>query len=143
MLGIAGEIALLIAFVASGAALIAFARATFASAPADRDAWARIGRWTWWAVFGGVIVASVLLWTALFGGQYQYAYVYQQTSDAMPFHYTLSAFWAGQEGSFLLWILMTVTTGVVLSMWSARRAGLSPVAGQFISAWAAGAKVRR
>lgn len=130
MLGIAGEIALLIAFVASGAALIAFARATFASAPADRDAWARIGRWTWWAVFGGVIVASVLLWTALFGGQYQYAYVYQQTSDAMPFHYTLSAFWAGQEGSFLLWILMTVTTGVVLSMWSARRAGLAEVSRQ-------------
>ncbi|MEL6614369.1 MAG: cytochrome c biogenesis protein CcsA, partial [Bacteroidota bacterium] len=46
---------------------------------------------------------------------------YNQTSNAMPFHYRLSSFWAGQEGSFLLWILMSVLTGAVLARWSAQR----------------------
>jgi cytochrome c-type biogenesis protein CcmF len=121
MLGIAGEIALLIAFVASLAALFAFVRATLA--PSEREGWMRLGRVAWWAVVGGVVAASGILWALLFGGQYQYAYVYQQTSSEMPFHYTLSAFWAGQEGSFLLWILMTVVTGAVLVRWSRQREG--------------------
>ena len=135
MLGIVGEIALLVAFVASLAGLFAFVRATLA--PEASGAWMRLGRGAWWAVLGGVAVASGLLWVALFGGQYQYAYVYQQTSSAMPFHYTLSAFWAGQEGSFLLWILMTVATGAVLLRWAGRRGGLTPAGVQSREAFGA------
>ena len=129
MLGIVGEVALLVAFVASLAGLFAFVRATRAqgatASPEAAPAWMRLGRGAWWAVCGGVTVASAMLWAALFGGQYQYAYVYQQTSSEMPFHYTLSAFWAGQEGSFLLWIAMTVGVGALLLRWAARREGLS------------------
>ena len=130
MLGIAGEIALLIAFVASIAALVAFTRATLAASPADRETWSRLGRGAWWAVLGGVAIASGILWALLFGGHYEVAYVYQQTSNAMPFRYVFSAFWAGQEGSFLLWILLTSIVGAVLARWSAQtqtssRRGLS------------------
>ncbi|MEM1056181.1 MAG: cytochrome c biogenesis protein CcsA [Bacteroidota bacterium] len=137
MLGIVGEIALLIAFVASGAALFAFARATFATAPADREAWSRFGRWGWWAVIGGVVVASVLLWTAFLTGQYQYAYVYQQTSDAMPLHFKISGFWAGQEGSFLLWILMSTLVGAVLVRWGAKRDGVPAISREIREAFGA------
>ncbi|MEL6614368.1 MAG: hypothetical protein AAFQ43_01445, partial [Bacteroidota bacterium] len=67
MLGIAGEIALLIAFVASIAALVAFVRASVVSAPEARESWMRLGRGAWWAVVGGTVVASGILWTLIFG----------------------------------------------------------------------------
>ncbi len=122
MLGKAGEIALLVAFVGSIAALVAFIRATVATAPSERETWMRLGRGAWWAVVGGTVVASGLLWVAIFGGHYDIAYVYQQTGSGMPLHYMISSFWAGQEGSFLLWVLMTVLVGAVLARWTAQRA---------------------
>ena len=32
----------------------------------------------------------------------------------MPAHYVYAAFWGGQEGTFLLWALITATLGLVL-----------------------------
>ncbi|WP_412068838.1 cytochrome c biogenesis protein CcsA [Rubrivirga sp. IMCC43871] len=123
MIGPIGHVALVVAFVASLAALVSFA---LASRQAPDAGWARIGRWSWATVGAGVVVASAMLWTALFGGHYDLAYVYQQTSTAMPFRYTLSAFWAGQEGSFLLWIIMTTIVGGLLIRWSVRSDGGEP-----------------
>ncbi|HEX8384803.1 MAG TPA: cytochrome c biogenesis protein CcsA, partial [Rubricoccaceae bacterium] len=62
-------------------------------------------------------LAAGVLWAALFGRRFELAYVYQQTSTAMPWHYTFSSFWAGQEGSFLLWAMMTAAVGGVLIRW--------------------------
>ena len=120
MIGPIGHVALVVAFVASLTALVSFA---LASRERPDAGWARIGRWSWAAVAAGVVVASAMLWAALFGGHYDLAYVYQQTSTAMPFRYTFSAFWAGQEGSFLLWIILTTVVGGLLIRWSVRRDG--------------------
>lgn len=126
MLGTVGQLAILVAFVATLAALVAFVRS--ARAPIGSDAartWGRLGRWSWVAMLGGVGLSSVLLWVALFGRRFEYGYVYQQTSYAMPWHYTFSSFWAGQEGSFLLWIIMTGVVGAILARWSGRTEGRS------------------
>lgn len=45
---------------------------------------------------------------------YEYHYVWFHVSDDLPMKYILSAFWEGQEGSFLLWILWHAVIGVVL-----------------------------
>ena len=115
MLATVGNLALIVAFVATLAAGVAFALA--ARPRPDAETWARTGRWAWATMMAGLAVAAAALWTALFGRHFELAYVYQQTSNAMPWHYTFSAFWAGQEGSFLLWAMMTAAAGGVLIRW--------------------------
>ena len=45
---------------------------------------------------------------------YEYQYVWMHVSEDLPMKYILSAFWEGQEGSFLLWILWHSVIGIVL-----------------------------
>lgn len=125
MIGTVGHLSVVVAFVASLAALVSFLLAARREGP-DAEAWMRVGRWSWGGVALGVAGASAMLWTALFGRHFEYAYIYQQTSTAMPLRYTFSAFWAGQEGSFLLWTLMTAVVALLLVRWSRRTDGSAP-----------------
>lgn len=43
---------------------------------------------------------------------FEYAYVYKHSSSFMPAKYIISSFWAGQEGSFLLWAFFIGTFGI-------------------------------
>ncbi|NBC17539.1 MAG: cytochrome C assembly protein [Bacteroidetes bacterium] len=118
MLGTIGELLILIAFVASGLAGVAFFRAAQETdAPVD---WTRLGR-TAWTVGTGAIVATFAILVYLFAThQFQYAYVYQNSSLGLPAKYLISSAWAGQEGSFLLWIMFTGIVGLSLIKWAAR-----------------------
>jgi cytochrome c-type biogenesis protein CcmF len=58
------------------------------------------------ASFGAALVASVVLLTALVQNDFGFVYVYEHTSLELPRAYTISAFWGGQEGSLLLWLLI-------------------------------------
>ncbi len=67
-------------------------------------------------VTGLATMATLLLFFLLLLRDFQVAYVYQYTSTRLPLLYTLSAFWAGQEGSFLLWFwLVTLLALAVVS----------------------------
>ena len=58
------------------------------------------------AAFGAAAVASGVLVAALLRHDFSFAYVADHTSRRLPGIYTLSAFWGGQEGSLLLWLLV-------------------------------------
>ena len=58
------------------------------------------------AAFGTTLVAAVVLFAALARRDYAFVYVWQFTSDELPLRYTLSAFWGGQEGSLLFWLVL-------------------------------------
>src|SRR6266700_2152084 len=58
------------------------------------------------AAFVAVIVASTVLLVALARHDFSFAYVAAHTSTKLPLGYSLSAFWGGQEGSMLLWLLV-------------------------------------
>jgi cytochrome c-type biogenesis protein CcmF len=58
------------------------------------------------ASFGAALVASLVLLTALVEKDFSFVYVYEHTSLELPRAYTISAFWGGQEGSLLLWLLI-------------------------------------
>ncbi|MGM0651511.1 MAG: heme lyase CcmF/NrfE family subunit [Bacillota bacterium] len=62
----------------------------------------------------GLLVAFIYLYYAIFTHQFQYYYVYAHTSLSLPPEYLVSAFWAGQEGTFLLWALFTSGAGYIL-----------------------------
>src|SRR5918999_4226483 len=58
------------------------------------------------ASFGAAAVASAVLLSALLRNDFSFRYVAQTTSIELPTRYTISAFWGGQEGSLLLWLLV-------------------------------------
>src|SRR5881398_1720503 len=61
--------------------------------------------------FGATAVAAAVLWTALARHDFSFTYVAGHTSRELPLGYTLSAFWGGQEGSLLLWLLVLTGYG--------------------------------
>jgi cytochrome c-type biogenesis protein CcmF len=58
------------------------------------------------ASFLAVLVASGVLLAALLRHDFSFVYVSKHTSLELPRPYTVSAFWGGQEGSLLLWLLI-------------------------------------
>src|SRR5918992_2484476 len=58
------------------------------------------------ASFLGALVASGVLLTGLLRHDFGFVYVWRHTSLELPRPYTVSAFWGGQEGSLLLWLLI-------------------------------------
>jgi len=63
------------------------------------------------AAFFATAVASIVLLAALLRHDFSFAYVARTTSEALPTAYTISAFWGGQEGSLLLWLLVLTGFG--------------------------------
>jgi cytochrome c-type biogenesis protein CcmF len=63
------------------------------------------------ASFAATLVASAVLLAALLRHDFSFTYVARTTSEALPTGYTISAFWGGQEGSLLLWLLVLTGFG--------------------------------
>ena len=49
---------------------------------------------------------AIVLLAALLRHDFSFTYVADHTSLQLPRPYTISAFWGGQEGSLLLWLLI-------------------------------------
>jgi cytochrome c-type biogenesis protein CcmF len=62
---------------------------------------------------GLIIAASLLLYYFLLEHQFQYSYVARYSSSSLELLYIISAFWAGQEGTFLFWALLAVVMGLL------------------------------
>lgn len=119
MLGTAGHLLILFSFVSCLLAGFAFFRAA-QERPGVTTDWRRIGRITWGVMTGALIAAGSILLYLIVTHQFQYAYVYQYSSRDLPLDYLLSTFWAGQEGSFLVWMLFTAYMGLALMRWVPR-----------------------
>ena len=80
------------------------------------------------AAFGATAVAAVVLFAALWRRDFSFVYVADHISRDLPLPYALSAFWGGQAGSLLLWLL--VLTGM-----SAAAVAFGRRAGRDLLAW--------
>lgn len=69
-----------------------------------------------------LLASSWALLTAILGSDFTIAYVASYTERALPFGYKLAAFWAGQEGSLLLWALLIAAMSC-LHVWTRRKSG--------------------
>jgi cytochrome c-type biogenesis protein CcmF len=74
-------------------------------------------------LFGGealfLVLASGILLSLFLAHRFQYQYVAEYSSRDLPLFYLISAFWAGQEGTFLLWAAFGAIVGLFV-MRSAR-----------------------
>lgn len=73
-----------------------------------------------------VMAASALLLHAILTHQYQYKYVYNYSNSELPTGLLISTFYAGQEGSFMLWTLFSVIVGLILLDYTSKRGDLEP-----------------
>src|SRR5436190_7813002 len=75
------------------------------------------------AAFGSTLVAAVVLLMALVRHDFSFVYVADTTSRELPTQYTISAFWGGQAGSLLLWLLVLTGFGALAVRLNRRWAG--------------------
>ena len=68
--------------------------------------------------------AAIYLFYLLLTDQFQYAYVFGYSEKELSLVYKISAFWAGQEGSFLLWLVFHALFGLIIG----RRVGVKQTA---------------
>jgi cytochrome c-type biogenesis protein CcmF len=74
------------------------------------------------ASFLAALVASGVLLSALLRNDFSFVYVWRHTSIELPRPYTVSAFWGGQEGSLLLWLLILTGFSAVAVLFARRSA---------------------
>lgn len=116
MLGTIGHLAILLGWVACGLSIFAY----FQTAQTESIVWRRVGRSSWYVMGAASLAASGILLHLIMSHQFQYAYVYSNTSLDLPTVFLFSSFWAGQEGSFLLWILLTALIGTSVVLFEKR-----------------------
>src|SRR4051794_7986588 len=63
--------------------------------------------------FGSTAVAAAVLAVALVRHDFSFQYVAAHTNRTLSTPYALSAFWGGQEGSLLLWLLVLTRVGAL------------------------------
>jgi len=108
-----GQICIFVAFFASaGAACFFYINGMRSARVKPPKASPLPGRLYLASLLASLLASGVLL-SALLGHQFQYSYAAHYSSSELPVLYLVSSFWAGQEGTFLLWALMTGIMGYV------------------------------
>lgn len=114
MIGLLGKLAVNAAFLCAILAAVGY----YLYSQNDRNKYFRVSNWLFG--FQGVflLVASGLLLYIILTHQFNFYYVFNYTSSDLQLRYLISAFWGGQEGSFMLWILISCLLGLGLMRWT-------------------------
>jgi cytochrome c-type biogenesis protein CcmF len=112
-----GRIALVVCLGLSAYAVVAGAYA----AATGRRRLALSARNALIACLGAALVASAVLFAALVRSDFSFVYVADHTSLELPTPYKISAFWGGQEGSLLLWLLILTAYSTAAVLLARRR----------------------
>jgi cytochrome c-type biogenesis protein CcmF len=73
----------------------------------------------YFAVYGfflTTVVASAVLLQAFLSKDFGFSYVAENSDASLSTFYRIAGFWAGQQGSFLLWLLLIAITVVVIAL---------------------------
>ncbi len=116
MIGAIGKLLILVGFVATGLSGMAYFRA--AQLEIGNGDWRRVGRAAWSVMTIGMLIAYGFLFFLSLTHQFEYAYVYEHTARDLGLKYLISANWAGQEGSFMLWIVLNGLVGWSVMRWA-------------------------
>lgn len=111
-----GTIFLIIAFIGGLVAVAAYYRTATSSANLLLPARAGL-----YASAVGIIGASVTLLIAILQHDFSYAYVWGYSSKNLPLHFLISTFYAGQEGSFMFWVLCSAILSFFLLRYTRSR----------------------
>lgn len=71
----------------------------------------KIGRISFYAVTAGFVLMSMFMLSNISAHNYQYKYIWEHSSNELPTNLLIATFYAGQEGSFMLWALLMAILG--------------------------------
>ncbi|MCH8486602.1 MAG: cytochrome c biogenesis protein CcsA [Candidatus Cyclonatronum sp.] len=114
MIGTIGSFSVIIAFLASLGAFVFY----FLAAQKENKSFERTAHLLFGFHGAMMFLGSALLVYLLLTNQFQYFYVYNYTSSDLSNVYLWAAFYSGQEGSFMLWILCSFLVGMGLIRWT-------------------------
>ncbi len=108
-----GYISLLLALIAAEVTILLYANGIYRK----QTDFFSFGKKGVLAIFGLLTISSIWLFYLLLSRDFQTTYVATYTSRDLSILYTMSAFWAGSEGSLLLWawLLSILAGGVVVT----------------------------
>jgi cytochrome c-type biogenesis protein CcmF len=109
-----GHLAVMLSFVGAIMAAIAYFFATNNRNNESYDSWRKLGRIAFGIHGLSVFVIIGTIFYLMVNQLFEYSYAYEHTSPDLPIKYIASAFWEGQEGSFLLWMFWHVVLGGIL-----------------------------
>ena len=110
-----GNALIFVALISSVLSAILYFRGTTASQTLKgARVWTKIGA-------GAIVAVSGLLLSFLLQHDFTNYYVYSYSSRNLPLEFLLSSFYAGQEGSFLFWVLCSAFIGLALMRYSRKR----------------------
>ena len=76
-------------------------------------------RYGYYAVYGfflTTVIASAVLLQAFLKGDFSFGYVAENSDSTLSVFYRIAGFWAGQSGSFLLWLLLLAVAAIVIAV---------------------------
>ncbi|MEL6277135.1 MAG: cytochrome c biogenesis protein CcsA, partial [Bacteroidota bacterium] len=110
-----GHFAILLSFTAALLSTISYSIATHCRhQPIVSRSWGKLGRVSFVTHGLAVFTAIGTIFFVMLSKYYEFQYVQAHVSDELEPRYVFSAFWEGQEGSFLLWMFWHVVLGGVL-----------------------------
>lgn len=109
-----GQLAVFLAFTTALLATFSYYFATQRRETQEAPTWINIGRGAFLVHGLSVFAVIGIIFYLMINRFYEYQYVQAHISDDLDFRFIFSAFWEGQEGSFLLWMFWHVVLGLVL-----------------------------
>ena len=76
-------------------------------------------RYGYYAVYGfflTTVVASAVLLQAFLKKDFSFGYVAENSDSTLSVFYRIAGFWAGQSGSFLLWLLFLAIAAIIIAV---------------------------
>ncbi len=112
---ITGKFVTIVGFTAALCATYAFFRAAQSDDnPQLYDEWLRFARKSFFVMVGAIVMNGLHLLYLILTHQFKYNYVKHYSSTDLNIFYLISTFYAGQEGSFMLWMFYGCLFGFFL-----------------------------
>lgn len=109
-----GHLCIVLGFCSALFAAYAYYKQTNDQIQGIDNGWRNLGR-IGFLVHGASIFTLIgILFAIMIGQHYEYKYVFEHVSPDLPMRYIFSAFWEGQEGSFLLWMFWHIVLGIFI-----------------------------
>lgn len=112
--GTLGQIFIVMAFIASILSAWFYYNAGRQPGSGTANSMRRWGRILFLVHFVTITAAISMLYYLIFNHYFEYSYVYKYSSRDLPTQYIISCFWAGQEGSFLVWAMWQSLLGLIV-----------------------------
>lgn len=109
-----GHLLLIISFVSSLLATVAYFKSFRSADLADQQRWRKLGRISFLVDALCVVAVFGILYYLISNHRYEYFYVYKNSGNDLEPKYIFSSLWSASEGSFLLWTVWHAVLGIVL-----------------------------